>query len=174
MGSLRVAEREPPELSPRATDAPLRDPVRAVVDALDALVVLVSPAGDTVHVNRTAQEYLGLAAEAARAGWYDAIHVDDREQAATARAVGLAAGAAWTMEARLLRHDGVHRRFRAKVTPVTDHAREITQWMLVLTETGYTNEESLKHEIAHGAVAFLAKPFAADVLRERVRGLLDD
>ena len=44
----------------------------------------------------------------------------------------------------------------------------------VLYVSGYTDDEVLRHGVMEDEVAFLQKPFTAEALLERVRGLLDD
>lgn len=55
---------------------------------------------------------------------------------------------------------------RAKSNPETSHAK-------VLVLTGYAEPENINRMMACGADDWIAKPFEVDVLRERVRELLD-
>ncbi|HXE73003.1 MAG TPA: ATP-binding protein, partial [Candidatus Nitrosotenuis sp.] len=56
---------------------------------------------------------------------------------------------------------------------VASRARELRPFMQVLYMSGYNDDRLLRHGIEESSVAFLQKPFTAEVLAERVRELLD-
>jgi two-component system cell cycle sensor histidine kinase/response regulator CckA len=59
------------------------------------------------------------------------------------------------------------RELAERVTPLRPGIR-------VLYVSGYTDDEVLRHGVMEEDVAFLQKPFTAETLVDRVRGLLDE
>ena len=125
-------------------------PFHEVVDALDQLIVILSPSGDAEYVNRAGREYLGNDLVDARERWRSAIHTDDLAVVVRARTAGDASGSPWTTQVRMQRHDAIYRWFHARITPLRDVAGNITHWSAAFTDVDDSRalEERLREEKA--------------------------
>ena len=116
---------------PAAGDGPhpVDDQLRAVLDAMPALVWLAAPDGAAVYIGQRWLEYTGLAAaQAAGWGWNDAVHEDDINRLTTHWQTLLATGARGEIEARLRRSDGQYRWFLFSAAPLQDDSGRLTGW----------------------------------------------
>ena len=116
---------------PAAGDGPhpVDDQLRAVLDAMPALVWLAAPDGAAVYIGQRWLEYTGLSAEqAAGWGWNAAVHEDDINRLTTHWQTLLASGARGEIEARLRRSDGQYRWFLFSAAPLHDDAGRLTGW----------------------------------------------
>ena len=116
---------------PAAGDGPhpVDDQLRAVLDAMPALVWLAAPDGAAVYIGQRWLEYTGLSAEqAAGWGWNAAVHEDDINRLTTHWQTLLASGARGEIEARLRRSDGQYRWFLFSAAPLHDDSGRLTGW----------------------------------------------
>jgi PAS domain S-box-containing protein len=102
-------------------------PLRAVVDAMAALVWLAAPDGNAVCIGRRWLALTGLTAEQALGwGWASAVHRDDVARLTQSWQAAVTSGAALEIEARLRRADGQYRRFLFCTEPLRDDSGTIT------------------------------------------------
>ena len=109
--------------------------LRQTLDFVPQLVSVVGAAGERIHMNRVALAYLGVSLDA----WQntplaDVIHPDDLERVVQSKAAAAARGAAYELEFRLRRHDGVYRWFLARFNPVRDDRGQILRWYHAFTD----------------------------------------
>jgi PAS domain S-box-containing protein len=111
---------------------PVEDPLRAVLDAIPALVWLAAPDGAAVYHSQRWLQYTGISAEEARGfGWTPAVHPDDLDRLTAFRQTILASGAPGEpveIEARLRRFDGQYRWFLFCVETLRDGSGTVTGW----------------------------------------------
>jgi PAS domain S-box-containing protein len=96
---------------------------RRLAEAQPHPVWVGAPDGTTRYVNRHWVEYTGLDPTAGDpAGWFEAVHPEDRDALRATHAARLAEGAAYDAEVRLRRADGAYRWHRTTVTPLREDA----------------------------------------------------
>jgi PAS domain S-box-containing protein len=100
-----------------------------IVDALAGLVWTTLPDGRSEFFNQQWCEYTGRATqESAAGGWLQAVHPDDHAMVLTIWQRCLNAGHAGEAHARIRRHDGVHRWFLIRISPVCDESGNVVRW----------------------------------------------
>jgi len=108
---------------------PVDNQLRAVLDAMPALVWLAAPDGAVVYTNRRWLEYTGLSAEQAGGfGWTTAIHPDDFNRLTGQWQTVLASGEPCEIEVRLRRFDGQYRLILFCAAPRRDASGGLTGW----------------------------------------------
>jgi PAS domain S-box-containing protein len=109
--------------------------LQQLVDLVPQVIVVLDPNGKLIHANRIAREYAGLPLEEFQPlGLVGRIsHPDDVERALAARQRGLAGGAPFELEARLLGADGVYRWFLFRYNPLVEEGHVI-RWYGTATE----------------------------------------
>jgi len=90
--------------------------MRQVVDALPVMAWVLTRDGTWLHSNQAWAAYAGGAAHHTLAQTLELFHPDDRTRVAAATGVAQAAGTGYDLQARLRRHDGVHRWHRIQMT----------------------------------------------------------
>jgi PAS domain S-box-containing protein len=78
-------------------------------------------------------------------GWAEAIHPDDREATVAAWREATREARTFTLEHRLLRHDGVYRLMAVRAVPVRDTAGTIVEW--VGTHNDITEQKNAETEL---------------------------
>ncbi|XXY47781.1 PAS domain S-box protein [Sorangium sp. So ce269] len=120
---------------------------RLLAEALPQLVWGARGDGACDYVNGRWRDYTGLAVEQAMgAGLDDAVHPDDAPRVAAARRAAIKAGAAFELEVRLRRHDGVYRWFLGRAEPIKDAGGRVVRWFGTSTDIDERKraEESLR------------------------------
>ena len=107
-----------------------------LVDAVPQHLILLSGTGRRIYANRAVREYHGMALEEFLAEDVIArfFHPDDLAHYKRLRDAGIASGAPWEGEARLLRKDGQHRWFLLRANPLVDAQGRVTRWYLSSTD----------------------------------------
>jgi PAS domain S-box-containing protein len=115
--------------------------LRQMLDFSSQQITVFGPAGERLHANRIALDYVGLSLEEwrltpgtfFRPGWF--IHPDDRETVARAYSDGLRSnGSAYQSEMRVQGADGVYRWFLVRFNPLRDDKGQVKRWYVVFTD----------------------------------------
>ena len=124
--------------------------LRQIADYSPDAIIVFSADGRLLYANRFSLEYSGLSVEDFRdAGWRERIyHPDDIEDFTDAKTKGLALGASFEMELRILRADGNYRWSRIRYNPLLDDAGNVTRWYATRTDIDDRKraEEQMKSE----------------------------
>ena len=108
---------------------PVDDQLRAVLDAMPALVWLAAPDGAAVYLTQRWLEYTGLSAdEASGEGWTTAVHHDDINRLTAQWRAAIASGATGEIDVRLRRFDGLYRRFLLHAARLHDTSGGKSGW----------------------------------------------
>ena len=123
---------------------------RQIADASPQAIIVFSADGRLLYANRFSLEYSGLSQEDFRGGgWRERIyHPDDIENFNDERRKGLALGAPFESELRILRADGQYRWSRIRYNPLLDHDGNVTRWYATRTDIDDRKraEEQMKNE----------------------------
>jgi PAS domain S-box-containing protein len=129
--------------------------LRQVIDAIPTLAWCNLPEGPNEFLNKVWHDYTGLSPEESHGwGWQAVFHPEDLPPLMKRWGELLASGEPGEIEARIRRHDGVHRWFLVRVQPLRDEAGNIVRWYGTSTdiEDRKEAEEALKR-----SEAFLAE-----------------
>ena len=110
--------------------------LRTLAETLPQLVWTCFPNGDCDYLSSQWVSYTGVP-ERQLLGlhWLDLVmHPDDRERTYRAWMAAVADQAAYDLEYRLRRHDGVYRWFKTRGTPVRDGYGKIVRWFGTCTD----------------------------------------
>ena len=99
-----------------------------LADAVDHLLWINDPAGDTIYVNRHWLKSLG-ASDISGRDWSRLIHPEDRDRLFDMRRRAVDAAEPYQAEIRLRTKDGVYRWMLARVVPVKDASGRVTSWV---------------------------------------------
>ncbi len=104
--------------------------LRQIADYSPDAIIVFSADGRLLYANRFSLEYSGLSVDDSRnAGWRERIyHPDDIEKFDDERTKGLALGAPFENELRILRADGQYRWSRIRYNPLLDDEGNVTRW----------------------------------------------
>jgi PAS domain S-box-containing protein len=105
------------------------------IDAIPALVALMTPEGAVEFVNRQNREYLGATLEDLK-GWAasDAVHPDDLPEVIATWMHSVQTGEPYDIEHRIRRADGVYRWFHVRGLPLRGDDGRITHWCVLETD----------------------------------------
>ena len=104
--------------------------LRALSEALPAIVWTATPDGAGEYFNNRMTEYTGLtSAEAEGNGWLALVHPDDVAEAVAAWQAATEAGTTYEVSYRLRRSDGEYRWFSVRGIPLRDAAGAIVRWI---------------------------------------------
>jgi len=124
--------------------------LRQIADYSPDAIIVFSADGRLLYANRFSLEYSGLSQEDFRdGGWRERIyHPDDIEKFDDERRKGLALGAPFENELRVLRADGQYRWSRIRYNPLLDDAGNVTRWYATRTDIDDRKraEEQMKSE----------------------------
>jgi two-component system cell cycle sensor histidine kinase/response regulator CckA len=108
---------------------------KSLVEALPLLVWTCDPDGGCDYLSRQWLEYTGVPlAEQLGSGWVGVLHPDDRHHASTAWNDALLGRAAYDLEYRLRRHDGVYRWFKTRGVPQLAGDGSVVRWIGTCTD----------------------------------------
>ena len=104
--------------------------LRQIADYSPDAIIVFSADGQLLYANRFSLEFSGLSVEDFRGGgWRERIyHPDDIDEFAEAKTKGLALGAPFEVELRILRADGKYRWSRIRYNPLLDEQGNVTRW----------------------------------------------
>jgi len=110
--------------------------LRQIADYSPDAIIVFSADGGLLYANRFSLEYSGLSVEDFRdGGWRERIyHQDDVESFNDERRKGLALGAPFESELRILRADGQYRWSRIRYNPLLDDKGHVTRWYATRTD----------------------------------------
>lgn len=105
------------------------DAFRAVIDALPVLAWSADEAGVIDYFNRPLAQYVGVTEDVSfDQAWRAALHVDDVDRVADFWRVALRSGQPNEIEARLRRHDGMHRWHLVRCDAQRDRSGRFVRW----------------------------------------------
>src|SRR6202789_4079704 len=110
--------------------------LRQITDAIPQLIIVYSPEGRALHLNRGTLDYMGLSLEEVQAESFRdrVIHPDDVERFRNVRQTGLPNGAPFETEQRVLGKDGKYRWFLSRYNPLKDEQGRIIRWYATATD----------------------------------------
>jgi PAS domain S-box-containing protein len=110
--------------------------LRHITDAIPQLIIVYSPEGRAVYLNRGTLDYMGLSLEEVQAESFRdrVIHPDDVERFRNVRQNGLPNGAPFETEQRVLGKDGKYRWFLSRYNPLKDEQGRIIRWYATATD----------------------------------------
>ncbi|MFC0697456.1 PAS domain-containing sensor histidine kinase [Paraburkholderia humisilvae] len=122
--------------------------IRALLDAIPALVWRACADGSINFVNRRWIEHTGLSLDETRGWkWTDAIHPEDRPQLVLKWQTILKSEQPGEAEARLRRADGAYRWFLLRCEPLRDGHQQIIGWCG--TNTDIENRKRAEFDLSH-------------------------
>ncbi|RYZ23707.1 MAG: PAS domain S-box protein [Chitinophagaceae bacterium] len=124
--------------------------LRFVTDLIPQLVWATHPDGYSYYFNSRWLEYTGLTFDDVKGdGWTKSLHPDDYEPTLAAWREAIGQAAAYDVEYRLRRHDGVYRWFMARGTPMKDGTGKVMRWYGTTTDIDDQKraEEALEEKI---------------------------
>ena len=101
---------------------------RAMLAALPLLAYVFRGDGHVIYVNREFHNYIGRPVGPDPAARDSLLHADDRARVVAARTEGFDSGREYSVEARICRHDGVHRWHRIHNRPMRLDAK-LVLWL---------------------------------------------
>jgi PAS domain S-box-containing protein len=108
---------------------------RALVEATTALVWSADANGDILLSDSQWERFTGRPPEShAGAGWFDAVHPDDREEARRQWTRSVMMQTPHDLTFRMRRHDGVYRMVRAYAAPLYDESGRLQEWFGTTTD----------------------------------------
>jgi PAS domain S-box-containing protein len=110
--------------------------LRHITDAIPQLIIVYSPEGHAVYLNRGTLDYMGLSLEEVQAESFRdrVIHPDDVERFRNVRQNGLPKGVPFETEQRVLGNDGKYRWFLSRYNPLEDEHGQIIRWYATATD----------------------------------------
>jgi PAS domain S-box-containing protein len=110
--------------------------LRQIVEAIPALILVLSPDGSPVYANKSLLDCTGLALEDVQAGNFRerAFHPADVEQLRHERQQALRHGIPFELEQRVRRKDGQYRWFLTRFNPLRDEEGRVIRWYATGTD----------------------------------------
>src|ERR1700721_4549988 len=110
--------------------------LRHITDAIPQLIIVYSPEGRAVYLNRGTLDYMGLSLEEGQAESFRdrVIHSDDGERFRNVRQNGLPKGVPFETEQRALEKEGKHVCFLTRYNPLKDEQGRIIRWYATATD----------------------------------------
>ena len=110
--------------------------LRRITDAIPQLIIVYSPEGRAIYLNRGTLDYMGLSLEEVQAESFRdrVIHPDDVEKFRNVRQNGLPKGVPFETEQRVLGKDGKYRWFLSRYNPLKDEQGRIIRWYATATD----------------------------------------
>jgi PAS domain S-box-containing protein len=105
-----------------------RERFAAMLEALPHIAFMIRPDGTAEHYNRRFIDYVGHAIGTDPVSRTALQHPEDRQALVEARRAGAASGSAYTVEARLRRHDGAYRWHVINNTPLRRDGKTVA-WL---------------------------------------------
>ena len=102
-----------------------------LAEAMPQIVWTSNPGGGIDYASPAFSTYTGITlqpGEPPGLRWLEAVHPDDRTDAAAARVKGQHEGKPYTMEFRVRRYDGMYRWHFVSAVPVHDETGELVKW----------------------------------------------
>ncbi len=131
---------------------------RTLTEAMPQLVWITKTDGVCEFLSSQWEQYTGAPVkELLGYRWLEYLHPEDRERTAEAWRNAIAGKAAYDIEYRIRRHDGIYRWFKTRGVPMKDHEGNILNWYGTCTDIQDTAEAREQAEAASRAKSeFLA------------------
>ena len=109
---------------------------RQIVEAIPALIFILSPEGEPLYGNQALLEYTGLVFDDVHTKDFRAriFHPEDLERVQDERRQALAHGAPFALEQRVRRKDGQYRWFLIRFNPLRNEDGQIARWYATGTD----------------------------------------
>jgi PAS domain S-box-containing protein len=124
--------------------------LRQIVEAIPALILVLTPDGDPLYANERLLEYTGLTLEDVQAGDFRerVLHPSDVQRVRDERQEGLACGIPFQLEQRARAKDGRYRWFLIHYRPLRDEQGHVIHWYATGTDIDERKrvEESAQRE----------------------------
>jgi formate hydrogenlyase transcriptional activator len=113
-----------------------QEELRTITDAIPQAIIVQSPEGVPLYINRVARDYTGLSLEDVGADNYRArvFHPEDVERVREDRKASLARAVAFSIEQRARGRDGRYRWFLIHYNPLLDADGRIVRWYATGTD----------------------------------------
>jgi PAS domain S-box-containing protein len=110
--------------------------LRRITDVIPQLIIVYSPEGRALYLNRGTLDYMGLSLEEVQAESFRdrVIHPDDVERFRIVRQNGLLKGIPFETEQRVRGKDGKYRWFLSRYNPLKDEQGRIIRWYATATD----------------------------------------
>ena len=119
---------------------------RTIINAISAIVWTCGPSGENHQSTPPWHEYTGLPSEEIQSrGWEQALHIDDRDDAAVQFRDSLATLRPYLGEYRLRRADGKYRQIVVRGFPLLDEQGAVKEWAGVCLDV--TEQKSLEDQL---------------------------
>ena len=122
----------------KAAEAALRESeenFRTLAEAVPQIVWITTPDGRNTYFNQQWVDYTGMTLEESYGdGWNEPFHPDDRQRAWEAWQRATTEDAAYSLECRLRRADGVYRWWLIRGVPLRDANGAILKWFGTCTD----------------------------------------
>ena len=142
--------------------------LRHITDAIPQLIIVYSPEGRAVYLNRGTLDYMGLSLEEGQAESFRdrVIHPDDVERFRNVRQNGLPKGVPFETEQRVLGKDGKYRWFLSRYNPLKDEQGRIIRWYA--TATDIDDRKKAEQHLQNENVALREEVIRASMFEEIV------
>jgi PAS domain S-box-containing protein len=122
-----------------------------LINAIRIYIVVLRPDGTVLYVNQAVLDYHGATLEDVQEKGYRPrfFHPEDLERVSEERQKGLARGAPFENEQRLLRKDGTYRWFLVRYDPLLDQQGNIDRWYVAATDIEDRKRAEAKFEQAY-------------------------
>ncbi len=110
--------------------------LRQIVEAIPALILVLTPDGSPLYANERVLEYTGLTLDDVQAGDFRerVFHPSDVERLRDERRLALARGLPFELEQRARRKDGQYRWFLTRFNPLRDEQGHVIRWYATGTD----------------------------------------
>jgi PAS domain S-box-containing protein len=145
--------------------------IRAMLDTLPQIAFVIRPDGSAEYYNRALRDFAGAVLGSDMLSRTALLHPEDRERLLAARAAAVAIGSAYTVEARLRRHDGVYRWHIIRNAPM-DRAGATVAWLGTAVDV---DDMRRANELLEQQVAERTERLSAQIAeRARAQAVLED
>jgi formate hydrogenlyase transcriptional activator len=110
--------------------------LRQLIDAIPQTIVVLTPDGNILYVNRTVLDYIGFSADEVMQKDFrlQVFHPEDLEALRETRRLGFARGLPWENEVRVRNKDGHYRWFVIRYKPLHDERGALLRWCAAGTD----------------------------------------
>ncbi len=144
---------------------------RAMLDALPQIAFVIRPDGTAAFYNRALRDFVAAPLGSDVQSRAALFHPEDRQRFVTAREAAVAAGSAYTIEARLRRHDGAYRWHAIRAAPMGRDGKTVA-WLGTANDV---DDMRRANELLERQVAERTERLSAQIAeRARAQAVLED
>src|SRR5713226_9253823 len=144
---------------------------RAMLDALPQIAFVIRPDGTAAFYNRALRDFVAAPLGSDVQSRAALFHPEDRLRFVTAREAAVAAGSAYTIEARLRRHDGAYRWHAIRAAPMGRDGKTVA-WLGTANDV---DDMRRANELLERQVAERTERLSAQIAeRARAQAVLED